>query len=55
MSWCCCRTGGVDGVCGRGGGRQSFTLSNTIVAFLTVKRNRKDKGRDAYAFPFFYH
>lgn len=24
-----------------------------IVAFLTVKRNRKDKGRDAYAFPFF--
>lgn len=21
-----------------------------IVAFLTVKRNRKDKGRDAYAF-----
>lgn len=25
-----------------------------IVAFLTVKRNRKDKGRDAYAFPFFF-
>lgn len=25
-----------------------------IVAFLTVKRNRKDKGRDAYAFLFFF-
>lgn len=24
-----------------------------IVAFLTVNRNRKDKGRDAYAFLFF--